>query len=342
MRVVEASDRVRRARLVAAGAVGVTLVASAPWVGWWTLILFALAVANLATLERRFARADRPERVAANSLLFNLALFAAGAAFSGGPSSPILPWLVIPVGMAATRFRGRVIAAGVAITAVTILAVTVGVDPGQAAHDPVPILTALVVLVSVSAIVWALMGAEMHHRDAAVLDPLTGLLNRQALERRVVELEQQARITGESVCFVACDLDGFKRINDTHGHDRGDAVLRAAAYEMRKSLRSFELLYRIGGEEFLVVLPGSDLEGGIDVAERLRRTVADGRPGGLELTMSVGVSAAAGERVSYENLFKAADEALYGAKRAGRNRVEAAPALGGKPATAAAFAAATG
>ncbi len=327
LRVVEASPRVRRARLVAAGAVGVTLVAAAPWLGWWTLILFALAVANLATLERRFARSERPERVAANSLLFNLALFGAGVALSGGPDSPIIPWMVIPAGMAATRFRGRVVAAGVAVTAVAILAATVGVDPAQAARDPVPILTALVVLVSVSAIGWALMGAELHHRDAAVLDPLTGLLNRQALERRVAELEQQARLTGDPVCFVACDLDGFKRVNDTHGHDRGDVVLRAAAYEMRKCLRSFELVYRMGGEEFLVVLPGIDLKGGSEVAERLRRAIADGRPGGLELTMSVGVSAAVGAKATYENLFKAADEALYRAKREGRNRIATAPGV---------------
>jgi diguanylate cyclase (GGDEF)-like protein len=325
VRVVEASDRIRRARTIAAGAVGLALVATAPWLGWWMLGLFAVAVANLATLEGRFARSDRPERVAASSLLLVLALLAAGTALSGGPDSPIIPWLAIPCAMAATRFRHQVVLAFAVLTAVVLLAVTVGVDPAGAVDQPVAILVGLVMLISTTAVCTALMGAELKHRDAAVLDPLTGLLNRAALQSRVVELEQQARLTGGSVCFVACDIDGFKQVNDTYGHERGDEVLQATAYELRKSLRSFELIYRLGGEEFLIVLPGSDLEHGVAVAERLRRHLVASRPGGLELTMSVGVSAAAGEEAAYEPLFRAADAALYEAKREGRDRVVASP-----------------
>jgi diguanylate cyclase (GGDEF)-like protein len=331
VRVVEAGERIRRARTIAAAAVGVALVGVAPWIGWWVLLFFGAAVLNLATLEWRFRRSDRPERVAAKSLLFSLSLFATGVALSGGPQSPVLPWIVIPAAMTTTRFRGQVVAAGAALTAVVTLAVTVGLEPAAAVEDPVLILVTLSLLVSITASSFALLSAELKHRDAAVLDPLTGLLNRQALETRVVELEQQARLTEDSVCFVACDLDGFKRINDTHGHDRGDAVLQATAYEMRKSLRSFELIYRLGGEEFLVVLPGIGLEEGTEVAERLRESVAHGRPGGLELTMSVGVSAAAGEQASYDRLLKAADEALYRAKREGRNRVVAAGPVDSQP-----------
>jgi diguanylate cyclase (GGDEF)-like protein len=321
VRVVEAGERIRHARTIAAAAVGAALVGAAPWIGWWILLLFAAAVLNLATLEWRFRRSDRPERVAAASLLFNLALFAAGAAFSGGPESPALPWMVIPAAMATTRFRGEVVVVGVAITALAVVAVTMGVDPAGTLDEPVLTLVTLSLLISVTASSFALMNAELTHRDAAVLDPLTGLLNRQALETRAIELEHQARLTGDSVCFVACDLDGFKRVNDTHGHDRGDVVLQATAYELRKALRSFELIYRLGGEEFLVVLPGVGLKEGMAVAERLRRALADAHPGGLELTMSVGVSADAGERASYARLFKAADEALYRAKREGRDRV---------------------
>jgi diguanylate cyclase (GGDEF)-like protein len=324
VRVVEAGERIRRARTIAAAAVGAALVGAAPWIGWWILLLFAAAILNLATLEWRFRRSDRPERVAAASLLFNLALFATGAALSGGPESPALPWMVIPAAMATTRFRGEVVVMGVAITALAVVAVTMGLDPAGTLDHPVLTLVTLSLLISVTASSFALMNAELTHRDAAVLDPLTGLLNRQALESRAVELEQQARLTGDSVCFIACDLDSFKRINDTHGHDRGDSVLQATAYELRKALRSFELIYRLGGEEFLIVLPGIGLKEGIAVAERLRRSLADARPGGLELTMSVGVSADAGEQASYDRLFKAADEALYRAKREGRDRVVAA------------------
>jgi diguanylate cyclase (GGDEF)-like protein len=325
--VVEANEPVRQARIRVAAAVGLALAASAPWLGWWTLILFGLAVANLATLERRLARAERPERVAAQSLLFNLALFAVGVAFTGGPESDILAWLVIPGAMAATRFRGHVVAAFATLTGVVALAVTVGVDPGAAAENPVPVLVTLSLIGAVTAVVYTLMNAELKHRDAAVLDPLTGLLNRQALATRIPELQQQARLTGDSVCFIACDLDGFKQVNDGGGHDRGDAVLKEVAYTLRKAMRTFELIYRIGGEEFLVVLPGAGLGEGMAVGERLREAVAANRPGGVELTMSVGVSTAAGQAVAYESLFKAADEALYRAKRAGRNRVVA----GGEP-----------
>jgi len=325
-RAVEANERVRRARIVAAGAVGVALLITAPWVGWWVLGLFALAVLNLVTLDRRLSRSERPERVAAGSLIFNLLLFAVGVAFSGAHESPILPWLVIPCAMAATRFRRPVVFAFGGLTAAVMLAVTVAPDPAGAVDDPVGILAGLALLVSVTAVCSALMRAELKHRDAAVLDPLTGLLNRAALQSRVAELEQQALLTGGSVCFVACDIDGFKVVNDTYGHERGDVVLRATAYQLRKALRSFELIYRLGGEEFLVVLPGATLEEGAETAERLRLHLLETRPGGLPLTMSFGVSAAAGEQAAYEPLFRAADAALYEAKRAGRNQVVASPA----------------
>jgi diguanylate cyclase (GGDEF)-like protein len=116
-------------------------------------------------------------------------------------------------------------------------------------------------------------------------------------------------------------------VNDTHGHERGDVVLREVAYEIRKSLRSFELVYRLGGEEFLVLLPGVELGGAVEIAERIRRAVASARPGDLELTLSAGVASTAGGRLSYEELFRAADGALFAAKRAGRDRVEVAGAM---------------
>ena len=116
---------------------------------------------------------------------------------------------------------------------------------------------------------------------------------------------------------MLCDLDRFKQVNDTYGHERGDAVLKEAAYAIRKTLRSFELVYRIGGEELLVVLPDVELAEGVAIGERLRIAVEDARPGGLDLTLSAGVAAAAGHAVSYDDLFREADGALMCAKRAG-------------------------
>jgi len=334
MRVVESSDRVKRARKLIWLTIGVTIAASAPWQGWWPLLLLAPAGLALALLDRRLEHSDRPELLAMGTLLFTLGLFAAATALTGGPDGSAAPLIIIPAFVAPMRFRGKVVLALGALTVLVLLAVTVGVDPAAAAEDPRLIIATIALLVCATTANWALVEAEMQQRDAAVLDPLTGLLNRKALEARALELEQQARLTGDSVAFVACDIDHFKNVNDTYGHDRGDAVLKDVAYEMRKALRSFELIYRLGGEEFLVVLPGANRDDGTAVAERLRRTVENALSGGLELTVSFGVSAGAGEDVVYERLYKAADEALYDAKAAGRNCV--VPAGAPKPAAPAA------
>jgi diguanylate cyclase (GGDEF)-like protein len=324
-RVLDASPRVRTVRTVSSGAVGVALIAAAPWIGWWTLALFAASVLNFLNVERRIHTSPHPERVSAWAIVLTLLLLNGGVALTGGSASPMLSWTVLPAGMVAARFRPHVVIAGLVLTLVLMLIATVGVHPVAALRNPVPLIATLALLTAVVAIVWALQAAELHHRDEASVDPLTGLLNRHALAPRFIELCHQARLTRQRVCLVLCDIDNFKTINDEHGHDRGDAALRDVAYELRKRLRSFELAYRLGGEEFLVVLPGVDSDGGRLVAERLRAAVQHARPAGIPITISIGVSAARGEEVDYDSLFKAADLALYEAKRAGRNRVMVAP-----------------
>ncbi len=323
-RVIDAHGRMRTARAISLAAIGSAILVGLPWLPWWTLALLLVAAVPLATFERRLERSAHPERVAAQTLLLILLVLAIGVAGNGGPDSPALPWLIIPCAMAAMRFRRAVVLAFAALTAVVILVASVSVDPQGFADNPMLVVSTLALLVVVTVVTSALTQAEIKHRDNAVLDPLTGLLNRQALELRVAELEQQAGLTGHSVCAIVCDLDGFKQVNDTYGHDRGDTVLRDVAYEIRKALRSFELIYRVGGEEFVVLLPGVRLPRGITVASRLREAVDRARPGDLALTMSLGVAAAAGSEVSGESLIRAADEALYRAKSGGRNRVEAA------------------
>jgi diguanylate cyclase (GGDEF)-like protein len=179
-------------------------------------------------------------------------------------------------------------------------------------------------MISITAIVFVLSAAEVEQRGEAVLDHLTGLLNRTSLLRRFEELAEQAALTGEPISLVALDIDRFKAINDEQGHARGDAVLRDVAYEVRKQLRSFELVYRLGGEEFLVVLPGTTLNEAAAVAERLRSTLEQALPGGLAVTASFGVAGAIGAGARFDDLFAEADAALYRAKDRGRNRVEVA------------------
>ncbi len=323
-RMLDMGPRVVRARTIAAIAVGVGMLATIQQLGLWAFALFAAMLANLATVEWRIDRARRPERAVAGSVLLIIALTGTSAALSGGATSPVLALIVIPVAMTAARFRAKVVwfAAAIAVLVAILVAAITGVD--HAVDHPLMLIVVVVLLVAVTAAATALADAEQQFRSESVLDPLTGLLNRSGLETRFIEVAEQARLLGRPVCLIICDLDNFKRVNDRHGHERGDAVLREVSSEMRNSLRSFELFYRLGGEEFLILLPGIDLPAGVAIAQGLRAAVETHRPGGLPVTASFGVSAAVGEEIEFLPLFKAADAALYRAKSGGRNLVVAA------------------
>jgi len=295
--MLDMGPRVVRARTIAAGAIGAGLLLTIGHLGWVAVLLFFAGLLNVATVELRIGHAKRPERVVAGAYLAVIVLMGVSAALMGGGTSPVLGLLVIPVAMTAARFRTIVVWATAGIAALTALVATVLAGPLAAIHHPLMPATVLAVLVGVTAVTTALMDAELEFRDASVLDPLTGLLNRNGLEARFAEIGEQARLLGQPVCLIICDLDNFKQINDAYGHERGDTVLREASYEMRKSLRHFELFYRLGGEEFLVLLPGIDLGHAITIAESLRMAVQSSVPGGVEMTASLG-SAAPRERRS--------------------------------------------
>jgi diguanylate cyclase (GGDEF)-like protein len=326
VRLLEASARIGKARIVIAGAIGLGVLAGAPWNGLWTLLVFLPAGIHLVTVDYWIKRSQRPELVAFGTLVAMFGVLAIAAVGTGGPTSPVLAWTVLIPAMATLRFRFEVSLVLSGVAAITIVAVGFGTDAQLALDNPVPMIAALVMVANIVGVCSALMWGELEHRDRAVLDPLTGLLNRASLDSRAAEIEQQAQLTGGDVSVAILDLDRFKRVNDEYGHDRGDAVLRDAAYQIRKCLRSFELVYRIGGEEFLLLLPGVDLEGGVEIAERVRDAVAEARPGDLDMTLSAGVATAAGEDVRYDKLFRAADSALLRAKREGRDRVVSASA----------------
>jgi len=161
----------------------------------------------------------------------------------------------------------------------------------------------------------------------ALTDPLTNLYVRRYGEAHLDELMGRVNQDVASAAVLLFDVDHFKQVNDTHGHDAGDDVLRELAARTIKSVRSVDLAVRWGGEEFLVVMPETDLANAAAVAERLRATVAknsfaigsDGEK--LAVTISVGVAAAIAGGDNRDRLLKRADDALYSAKSAGRNRV---------------------
>src|SRR5437588_3584733 len=203
-RVMDVGARVSRARTIASASVGLTLLLFAPMFGWWTLALFALSALNTQTVDRRMERSARPERHVAASIVWSQLLLAVAVALSGGPASPALPWLVVPTSFAATRFRTQVVVAAVGSAVMMLLGATVAVDPSGTLAHPAPLVVSVALLVSITAVVGALSGAEVEQRSESVLDPLTGLLNRTALGRRFHELEEQAHLTGETVSLLIC------------------------------------------------------------------------------------------------------------------------------------------
>jgi diguanylate cyclase (GGDEF)-like protein len=150
-------------------------------------------------------------------------------------------------------------------------------------------------------------------------DPMTGLMNRRALDEALAEYADKQ----EPYAVIALDLDHFKRINDTYGHGVGDEVLIALARALREGLRSGDRPFRVGGEEFIALLPTGSAELACEVAERLRAAVAGQRmPEGVgQVTVSVGVALWPEDGDSSQAVIQRADQALYASKQAGRNRV---------------------
>lgn len=175
----------------------------------------------------------------------------------------------------------------------------------------------------------ALEAARLYERaeEWSRLDALTRLHNRRRFDEDLARETRHAQRHGLALALVMCDVDHFKRFNDTHGHAHGDEVLQRFAALLESGLRSGDRAYRYGGEEFVLLLRDTDVEGAVALAERIRATVADALlPGGAEpVTASFGVAAAPGDGYQGEDLLTVADAALYAAKRAGRDRVVARP-----------------
>lgn len=160
----------------------------------------------------------------------------------------------------------------------------------------------------------------------ATRDALTGAFNRRHLDSSLQAQFSVWRRHGRPFALIMVDADHFKQVNDRHGHPTGDAVLRQLAQLMQQQIRSSDTLARYGGEEFALLLPDSTFEDAANVAEKIRRSVAESHFGEAgKLTVSLGLSGICGEDEDTDTLVSRADEALYLAKQNGRNRVEARP-----------------
>jgi len=217
-----------------------------------------------------------------------------------------------------------------------VAAVALGVDVSLRSAEPAvtlgqPVLQALYYFnqVSCMAILTFLASfyflqiqkVERQLRAMATTDPLTQLSNRRALMDVIRHEERRLQRGRQVLSFVMADIDHFKQVNDTLGHDAGDEVLRQVSQTLTEGVREIDHLARWGGEEFLIVLPDTEEAEAAHVAERLRQAVARHPVRGLTITATFGVSEVR-EGETAEQAISRADSALYAGKRAGRNRVQ--------------------
>jgi two-component system cell cycle response regulator len=172
-----------------------------------------------------------------------------------------------------------------------------------------------------------LAAAVTQSMEAAIVDPLTGLHNRRFMQSHLSSLVSESVTQERALTVLILDIDHFKRVNDTWGHDAGDEVLKEFAGRVRKVVRGVDLVCRTGGEEFVVIMPETEPASAFRVAERIRQSVA-GLPfaaagTAIPVTTSIGMAGFERGHTTVDALLKRADEALYKAKRDGRNRIVA-------------------
>jgi len=322
-RLLDMEQRVRRYRAACFAILALALASAGPSLGWYGLAPLAAGFCGFAVADRFMQSSARPWLWIAGAWGMLPLLLAGAVIATGGPTSPVLMWFALPAVTLGARFDPWGMVVGTIYLLAVFLTSTVAVDPAAASAHSQTLTAAVALILSTVILSGALVESDRAHRRSSTLDPLTGLFNRNALEQRLAELDGQpsGEKKGLSHALLLCDLDHFKRVNDELGHAAGDAVLQDVAYTMRSALRAGDSIYRIGGEEILVVLPGASKEDAVSIAERLRLAVRKRRPAGVGVTISIGAAVTKPSRVNTEDLVARADAALYSAKAGGRDQV---------------------
>src|SRR3954471_17933619 len=324
-RLLDMEGRVRRYRLACFGILALALaVGGGDAVGYWWIPLLGAGLVGFAIADRFMRTSSHPAVWVAGAWAALPALLLASVLVTGGATSPALVWFALPAVTLGFRFEPRGMVIGTAYVVTMFLVAAVAPDPHTAWEERQLLITVSALIISTVILSGALVESDRAHRRRSTLDPLTGLFNRNALEQRLAELDGSPRARrkgGQSHALLLCDLDHFKRVNDELGHAAGDAVLQDVAYTMRAVLRAGDSIYRIGGEEILVVLPGASEEDAVAIAERLRHAVRKRRPAGVGVTISIGAAVTKPDIVNTDDLVARADAALYSAKANGRDAV---------------------
>ena len=300
----------------------------------------ALVVLALLAIERKLLKSN----FRTQALVLYCAIYAWQAAigWSLGREAPLqLPGLLIVMFFGVIGLpRARDSLVNIALAAISVpLVLPPGARQPDVVYAVAHFATVIVLVWAASALLERFAAQSFAYRSRlqreASTDALTGLANRREFESGMVREMERARRMGVALSLALIDIDFFKRINDSHGHDIGDAVLREVARTLQSNIRKSDLLARIGGEEFALVMLGTQPPGAWVVLERLRLAVAELRvAAGAEVvrcTVSLGITDRVATDVDWATLYKRADQALYAAKEGGRNRVvEATPPPGSR------------
>jgi diguanylate cyclase (GGDEF)-like protein len=322
-RLLDMQIRLRPYRLATFAILALALTAVGSEVGWWWMAPLLVGLCGFTVADRFMLSSAHPAAWIAAAWAILPLLLADAVVMTGGAASPALMWFALPAITLGARFEPRGILVGTAYILALLLLSTVVFDPATAAEHRQHLIASIALVLSTVVLSGALVESDRAHRHRSTFDPLTGLFNRNALEQRLSELEANPA-SGDgrlSHALLLCDLDNFKGVNDRFGHAAGDAVLQDVAYTMRAALRAGDSIYRVGGEEILVVLPGATEEDAVDIAERLRGAVRERQPVGVAVTISIGVAVSRPGKLDTDGLIRRADTALYSAKSAGRDRV---------------------
>lgn len=304
---------------VLCGVVALIAVILLPRYGWLLTVVSSLPFASWLVGLIGLRRLLGVRRWTALNLAVIESAIVIDVAITGGVDSPLLHMVGV-LGVSIVFIFPRRWQA-VAVTPLVVAGITaLQIAMGTPIEEPLNVIVALLIALILPVSTITMVDMEMTHRRRSVIDPLTGCLNRNAFRDRVEVLEAQMVVTGEPIGVVIFDIDHFKQVNDLHGHAAGDAVLTEVAYHLRKALRSYEMLCRLGGEEFVILLPGGTSADAAEIAETMRLLVENIVVNGISITISCGVSSADGHDVAIRTVLAEADHALYEAKEGGRNQ----------------------
>ena len=320
-RLLDMEAKLARPRAIMYGSLAIVFVIAIPWVGWLPFLPLVGAILGYSVLRPWIGTSARPEYVVAATVINAQVLIGASIALTGGPQSPAIAVILLPLVTLPARFSTRGVHVGLAITVAVLLAATVGADPAGFADDPTFTLIGVAAAVGLTAFAQFLMDAEMQQRSESALDPLTGLLNRTSLPARFAEIAEQAALAGDPVCVVVCDLDGFKAVNDEHGHERGDASCATPPCCCAGSCARSSSSTASAARSSCSCSPGSPWPRAATWPSAPAPPSRTSGPAASRSPPRWASPPPTATDVAYQPLFRAADAALYEAKRSGRNRV---------------------